>query len=153
MRARAWYLAAVLALAGCKSEDKPKQADPAPAPPPTPAEMKEKAAESAEQVKEKAETAADKAKAAIEAAKDRMQAAGEVAVDKAADALTDAKGLREALVLLEGRINKAIEDMKNAPSDDARQTAAAALEKLAQEKQKLQDRLAALAKDAKAKAP
>jgi DNA repair exonuclease SbcCD ATPase subunit len=147
MRALAWCLAAALALAGCKSDDK-KEPEPAKRPP-TPGEMKEKAAETAEQMKEKAETAADKAKAALDTATEKMKAAGEVAVDKTAEALTDAKGLREALAAIEARLKKAAEDVQNASTEDARKAAAAALEKLKQEKVRLEERLAALRKDGK----
>jgi hypothetical protein len=149
MRALAWCLAAALALAGCKSDDKSQEPEPA-KPPPTPGEMKEKAAETAEQMKEQAATAADKAKAALETAKDEMKAAGEVAADRTTEALADAKGLREALAHLESRIKKAAEDVQKASSGEARDVAEAALEKLKLEKQKLEERLAALRKDEKA---
>jgi DNA repair exonuclease SbcCD ATPase subunit len=149
MRALAWCLAAALALAGCKSEDK-KAPDPA-KPPPTPGEMKEKATETAEQVKEKADTAADRAKEALEVARDKVKEAGEVVVDKTTEALSDAKGLREALTQLEGRLKEALADVQNATTEDARNVAKAALTKLREEKEQLEEKMSALSKEEKMK--
>jgi len=144
LRALPCCLSALLALSGCKSDDKPKD----------PERMNvesttEKASETVEKAREKAETAADKARSAMEAAKEKARAAGEVAVDRTADAITDAKQLREALSLLDGRIAKVSDQLQRATTEDARRSTTAVLEQLKQEKQRLEDRLAALRKDDK----
>jgi hypothetical protein len=77
------------------------------------------------------------------------KAAGELAKDHAVDAINDAKALRDMLSIVDGQIGKTADEVANASSDDARQAAVSALEKLKQEKDKIEARLAAL-KDATA---
>jgi hypothetical protein len=162
VRALAHLLAATLALAGCKSDDKPKAPPPAEKPPelPTAGTAKDQASEAVDTAKETADSAADKTKRALDAVRDRAQAAGDMARaagdlarDRAAEAITDAKALRELLATLDDQIAKGLDRVKEAASDADRATATAALEKLKAEKQKLEARIAELRGKEEAKSP
>jgi hypothetical protein len=139
VRARSCWLAAGLLLTGCKSEDKPR-----PAEAPTVESAKEQAAETVESAKDKAETAADKARSALDTVKEKAKEAGELARDRAVDAITDATVLRDMLSLVDDRIAKAADEITRAPTEQAREAAAAALAKLREEKLKIQARLSEL---------
>ena len=138
------WLAAGLLIAACKSEDKPALETPAD-------HAKEKATEAVDKAADQAETAADRAKRALEMVKEKAagaaekaKAAGDLAQDRAAEAVTDVKVAAQMLALVDGRIASATESVQKAPTEELRKAAAVELEQLKVEKQKLEERIAAL---------